>query len=247
MATTRRRAVVTGGGRGIGRAVALALASAGHHVTVLGRNATTLSETAALAGGDARVVDVTDAAALIAVLTALGPTDILVSNAGAAESAPFLKSDDALFQRMMAVNFDSVVTASRAVLPGMIDRGFGRIVSVASLAGVKGYPYVTAYTAAKHAVVGFTRALALEVARKGVTVNAVCPGYVDTDLMTANIDRVMAKTGRSHAEALAEFTRANPQDRLIAPEEVADTVRWLCGDAAGAINGQAIAVSGGEA
>jgi NAD(P)-dependent dehydrogenase (short-subunit alcohol dehydrogenase family) len=170
-----------------------------------------------------------------------------VSNAGAAESAPFVKSDAALFQRMMAVNFDSVVTASRAVLPGMIDRGFGRLVSVASLAGVKGYPYVTAYTAAKHAVVGFTRALALEVARKGITVNAVCPGYVDTDLMTANIDRVMARTGRSPAEALAEFTRANPQGRLIAPEEVADTVLWLCGDAAGAVNGQAIAVSGGEA
>ncbi len=242
-----RRAVVTGGGRGIGRAVAAALARKGCHVTVLGRSEAPLAD--AVTKGDAaayRIADVTDETALAAALRGI-PADILVSNAGAADSAPFVKSDLAFFRRLMAVNFESVVVATRAVLPGMIERGFGRVISIASIAGLKGYPYVAAYVASKHAVVGFTRALAKEVAKTGVTVNAVCPGYVDTDLVTAGAARIAAKTGRPAAEIVAEFHKDNPQGRLITVEEVADAVVWLAGDAAGAVNGQAIAITGGEA
>jgi 3-hydroxybutyrate dehydrogenase len=244
---TTRRAVVTGGGRGIGRAVAAALSRAGHEVTVFGRNEDTLRD--AVAKGDAiawRGVDVTDRDAFAARLDEVGPVDILVNNAGIADSAPFAKSDLAFFHRVMAVNFDSVIIATHAMLPGMTERGFGRVISIASLAGVKGYPYVSAYVASKHAVVGLTRALALEVAKAGVTVNAVCPGYVDTDLVSDSVARIAASTGRLPADVLQHLTRDNPQGRLIAPAEVADTVAWLCGDGAAGVNGQAIAISGGE-
>jgi len=238
---------VTGGGRGIGRAVAAALSDAGREVTVLGRTEEPLSDAVAAGAAKAfRRVDVTDAGALAACLADAGPVDILVNCAGMADSAPFLKSDLALFHRMMAVNFESVVTAARAVLPGMIERGFGRIISVASLAGLKGYPYVSAYVASKHAVVGLTRALAQEVAKTGVTVNAVCPGYVDTDLVSDNAARIAAKTGRPAAEVTRELYKNNPQGRLIRPDEVAEAVLWLSGDLAAAVNGQAIAISGGE-
>jgi len=242
-----KRAVVTGGGRGIGRAVASALSAAGHAVTILGRNELTLR--AAVESGaarDYRVVDVTDRDALMAALAAAGAVDILVNNAGIADSESFVKTDDAHFRRMMAVNFESVVTATRAVLPGMIDRKFGRVISVASIAGLKGAAYASAYAASKHAVVGLTRSIALEVARHGVTVNAVCPGYADTDIMTENVKRVVARTGRTPEEAMAVFTRDNPQGRLVTVDEVADAVLWLSGDNASAINGQAIVVSGGE-
>ena len=242
-----RRAVVTGGGRGIGRAVAAALSRVGHEVTVFGRNEDILRD--AVATGDAaawRRVDVTDGDALAASLAAVGSVDILVNNAGAAESAPFAKTDLAFFHRVMAVNFDSVVVATRAVLPGMIERGFGRVVSIASLAGLRGYPYVGAYVASKHAVVGLTRALALEIAKAGVTVNAVCPGYVDTDLVSDGVARIAARSGRAPADILQHFTKDNPQERLITSAEVADAVVWLCGDGAASVNGQAIAISGGE-
>jgi 3-hydroxybutyrate dehydrogenase len=216
-------------------------------VTVFGRNEDTLRD--AVAKGDAiawRGVDVTDRDAFAARLDEVGPVDILVNNAGIADSAPFAKSDLAFFHRVMAVNFDSVIIATHAVLPGMTERGFGRVISIASLAGVKGYPYVSAYVASKHAVVGLTRALALEVAKAGVTVNAVCPGYVDTDLVSDSVARIAASTGRLPADVLQHLTRDNPQGRLIAPAEVADTVAWLCGDGAAGVNGQAIAISGGE-
>jgi NAD(P)-dependent dehydrogenase (short-subunit alcohol dehydrogenase family) len=246
MAATARRAIVTGGGRGIGRAVAAALAGAGHHVTILGRTEATLMDV--VASGDAadyRVADVSDETTLAASIRDI-PADILVNNAGVADSAPFVKSDLAFFRRLMAVNFDSVVVATRALLPGMIDRGFGRVISIASIAGLKGYPYVTAYVASKHAVVGLTRALAKEVAKTGVTVNAVCPGYVDTDLVTEGATRIAARTGRRAAEVTAEFYKDNPQGRLITVEEVADAVLWLAGDLAAAVNGQAISINGGE-
>jgi 3-hydroxybutyrate dehydrogenase len=243
-------ALVTGGGRGIGRAVASALVQAGASVTILGRNRATLDE--AVAAGAAHfavVADVADQAsvgAAIAQAAERQPIDILVANAGNAESAPFAKSDAALFRRMMDINLMGVVHAAHAVLPAMKTRPYGRIVAVASTAGLKGYAYVSAYSAAKHAVVGLVRSLALELASTRVTVNAVCPGFTDTDLLAGSIDNIMKKTGRSREQAVAELARHNPQGRLVTPAEVADTVLWLCGEGAGAITGQAIAVAGGE-
>ena len=174
------------------------------------------------------------------------PIDILIANAGAAESSSFAKSDAALFQRMMDVNFMGVVHSIQAALPSMRERPHGRIIAIASTAGLKGYGYVSAYAAAKHAVIGLVRSLALELATTRVTVNAVCPGFTDTDLVAGSIDTIMKKTGRDRAQAIAELTKHNPQGRLVSPAEVADTVLWLCGEGAAAITGQAIVVAGGE-
>jgi NAD(P)-dependent dehydrogenase (short-subunit alcohol dehydrogenase family) len=243
-------ALVTGGGRGIGREVAATLVQAGATVTVIGRHRAALDEAvAAGAAHFAGVADVADRSALLAAVAeaaARQPIDILIANAGIAESAPFMKSDAALFARMMEVNFLGVVHSIQAVLPSMRDRPYGRIVAIASTAGLKGYPYVSAYVAAKHAVVGLVRSLALELATTHVTVNAVCPGFTDTDLVAGSIDTIMKKTGRSREQATAELSRHNPQGRLVQPAEVADSVLWLCGENAGAITGQAIAVAGGE-
>jgi 3-hydroxybutyrate dehydrogenase len=217
---------------------------------VLGRNRALLDEAVASGLAHAAVVaDVADQAAVdaaIAEAAARQPIDILVANAGAAVSAPFAKSDAALFRRMMDVNFMGVVHAVQAVLPAMKARRHGRVVAVASTAGLKGYAYVSAYSAAKHAVVGLVRSLALELATSGVTVNAVCPGFTDTDLIAGSIETIMSKTGRSREAALAELAKHNPQGRLVTPLEVADAVLWLCGEGASSITGQAIAVAGGE-
>jgi len=236
-----RRALVTGGGQGIGAAIARALTEAGAEVTVLGRTLEPLARM--VAEGHAAgylVADVTGE------LPEFGAVDILVNNAGAVEAAPFGKLDRAMWDRSIAVNLTSVYGLTQAVLPGMIERKRGRVVNVASTAGLVGYPYVAAYVAAKHGVVGLTRALALETARMGVTVNAVCPGYTETELMAESMRKLMAKTGRTAEEARTVYARANPQGRLVAPEEVAAAVLFLVGPNSDAITGQAIAVAGGE-
>ena len=243
-------ALVTGGGRGIGAAIAAALTDKGARVTILGRAESTLAarvqagEAAAYVTAD--VTDVPGFEAIMTKITADGAIDILVNNAGAATSAPFLKASNADFQRMLDVNLMGPVIATRAVLPGMIARKFGRIVNIASTAALKGYPYVGAYVAAKHALLGLTRTLALELAKTGVTANAVCPGFTDTDMVSGSLDTIVAKTGRTLGAARAELTRSNPMGRLIAPEEVANAVCFLARRESASITGSAIAVAGGE-
>ena len=246
-----RTALVTGGGRGIGRACVLALARAGVAVAPAAR---TRDETERVAD-EARVlgaralavsVDVGDATsverAVETVAESLGPIDVLVNNAGIAQSAPFVRTDPELWERHMRVNVTGPYLLTRAVLPGMLTRGWGRVVNVASLAGLYGAPYVTAYVASKHALVGMTRALAMEVGGKGVTVNAICPGYVATDMTWASARNIVAKTGKSYEDAVAALAQMNPGGRLIEPEEIANAVLRLFED--DATNGDAIVMDG---
>jgi len=247
-----RHAVVTGAAQGIGAAVARALCGAGAHLTLMGRRLPALQALAAELGprATAVAVDVTDEAAVQRAFAQAratnGPVDVLVNNAGQAESAAFGKTDLALWQRMLAVNLTGTFLCTQQALPDMLAARRGRVVNVASTAGLRGYAYVAAYVAAKHGVVGLTRALALEVAQRGVTVNAVCPGYTETELLLASIDKVVQATGRSPVQARAEFEKSNPQGRLVQPEEVAHAVLWLCADEAGALTGLSMPVCGGE-
>ena len=247
-AFTDQHAVVTGGGSGIGAAIAKTLADAGAQVTLMGRNADKLQDKAKELGAAYQVVDVTNrdqvATAFSAAAEQIGKINILINNAGAAEAAPFGKMDDELWDATIAVNLTGVYNCTKAAIGAMVDAGSGRIVNIASTAALTGYAYVSAYCAAKHGVIGLTRALALEFARKGVTVNAVCPGYTSTEIVEQAIDKIVAATGRNRDEALAEMVKVNPQQRLIEPEEVASTVMWICQQES--ITGQSIAVAGGE-
>jgi NAD(P)-dependent dehydrogenase (short-subunit alcohol dehydrogenase family) len=247
-------AVVTGGGSGIGAATAEALAQAGARITLMGRDAERLhtqrARLAAFADVHCVTVDVTREAsvetAFAEAATRLGTVDILVNNAGQAQAAPFMKTDAALWQRLLEVNLTGAFYCTKAVLPAMVEKASGRIVNVASTAGQIGYPYVAAYCAAKHGVIGLTRALALEVATKGITVNAVCPGYTETELLDSALAQVVSKTGRNIEDARAALQSLNPQQRFVRPDEVAQAVAWLASPASASVTGQSISISGGE-
>ena len=247
----RRVALITGGGRGIGREIALAFARQGLAVAVGGRHLDRVAQTAAEAralGARALALelDVTDAdvvrAAHARVAAELGAVDVLVNNAGIAESAPLGRTDPTLWERHLRVNATGPYLCTREVLPGMLARGWGRVINIASLAGLYGAPYVAAYTASKHALVGFTRALAAEVSGKGVTVNAICPGYVATEMTWSGARNIASRTGKSFDEAVAAMARYNPGGRLIEPAEVAAVaVKLLTDDAT---NGETIVLDG---
>jgi NAD(P)-dependent dehydrogenase (short-subunit alcohol dehydrogenase family) len=239
-------AVITGGAKGIGLAIARRLAADGATLALIGRDQDALQRAAEELGARYIAADVTDDAALRDAIASFGPSDILVNNAGAALSKPFLRHEAGDFQAMLAVNLLAAVTACQAVLPGMRAQGFGRIVNIASTAGLKGYTYVAAYVASKHALVGLTRALALETVKQGITVNAICPGFTDTELTARSVANIAATTGRSPEQAQAALTATNPAGRLVLPDEVAEAVAFLCRRNAGAMTGQAIAVACGE-
>lgn len=248
-------AFITGGGRGIGRAIAHRFGRAGANVVVVARSRDQVEQVAREVqqdGGSAHfaICDVSSAesvrAAVDVAVERFGPIDILVNNAGYVEGAPLVKLDEMLWNRTLAVNLTGPYLCTRVVLPGMLERGHGRIINIASIAARKGLAYTSAYCAAKHGLLGFTRAVALEVAHKGITVNAICPGWVDTEMASAAVQRIVEKTGRSAEEARRTLEDMNPQRRFVQPEEVAAVALFLASDEAGAITGQAYNVDGGE-
>ena len=247
MSMDTRRVLITGGGTGVGADMARGFAAAGAQVVIVGRRREPLD---VVASGDPRITalvgDVTDETDVTRVFAQAGPVDIVIANAGGAESAPLVRTGLDLWQQMLAVNLTGAFLTLREGLRQMDGRPWGRLITIASTAGLKGYAYVSAYTAAKHGAVGLTRAIALEVARTGITANALCPGYLDTEMTERTIANIVETTGRSQADALKALTRVNPQGRLIEPAEVTAAALWLCGPGSDAINGQAIAIAGGE-
>jgi NAD(P)-dependent dehydrogenase (short-subunit alcohol dehydrogenase family) len=256
-----RHVWITGAGRGIGAAVAHAFAREGAKLSLSGRNQQTLEAQAAELRKSypgvklhLSTMDLSDPESVVAAhrsnQTALGPVTVLVNNAGQALSQPFVKTDLQLWQQMLGVNLTGTFLCIQAALPDLLAESAkgqaARIVNIASTAGSKGYAYVSAYAAAKHGVIGLTRSLALELARKGVTVNAVCPGFTETDIVRDSIANIVAKTGQTEAQAREALVAHNPQKKMIQPDEVAQAVMWLCSDAAASVNGQSIAVDGGE-
>ena len=249
-------AVVTGASGGIGAATAATLARLGANVTLMGRNEAALADAAARlrqeypTKAQVVLVDLRDEDRVIAAFKTaqdeLGAPKILINNAGIAEAAPFTKTDLKFWQRLIDVDLTGPFLCARQVFGAMMKGRYGRIVNVASTAGRTGYAYVTAYCAAKHGLIGLTRALAREFAKSGITVNAVCPGYADTNIVRSTLDNIVAKTARLREEALAELVSHNPQGRLITPTEVAETVGWLCLPSSGSVTGQSIMIDGGE-
>lgn len=244
-------ALVTGGGTGIGAAIARTLAAAGADVTIAGRRADRLATVAARHPQIAAVAgDITDpdgvAAIVVAARAHAGPVTILINNAGAAESAAFERIDLAHWRRMMAINLDAVFMLTQALIPDLRAAPAGRVVTVASTAGIKGYAFTAAYTAAKHGAIGLTRALAVELAKTRITVNAVCPGFTDTPIVERSVATIVAKTGRDADDARTSLIAFNPQGRLIDPQEIADAVLWLCQPGSGSVTGQTINIAGGE-
>ena len=247
-------AVVTGASRGIGAAIAGALAAQGVQVSLLGRDESALGRVAHELGSSSRALaitaDVTDSMSVRSAFEqardSFGPVQVLINNAGQAASAKFTETDEALWNRLLAVNLNGTFLCSRQAVPDMLQAGFGRIVNIASIAGLRGAAYISAYASSKHAVIGLTRSLALEYAGRNITVNAVCPGYADTDIVRSAVANIASRTGRSESEALAALVATNPQKRLIEPREIADTVLWLCRPGSESVTGQSIALAGGE-
>lgn len=247
-------AVITGASRGIGAVVAAALVAEGVRVCLLGRDEGTLRRVAQELGGEARALaittDVSDSQSVTEAFThardRFGPVQLLINNAGQAASAKFTDTDEALWNQLFAVNLHGTYFCCRQAIPDMLRAGFGRIVNVASIAGLRGAAYISAYVSSKHAVIGLTRSLALEYATRNITANAVCPGYVDTDMVKSAVANIVGKTGRTEAEALAALVAGNPQRRLIEPREVANTVMWLCRPGSESVTGQSIVLAGGE-
>jgi NAD(P)-dependent dehydrogenase (short-subunit alcohol dehydrogenase family) len=251
-AFTGRHALVTGAGQGIGAAIARMLSAEGASVTLLGRRREPLEAVAATLTSATTIVtaDVADEhqvnLAFSAARVQRGAVSILVNNAGQAESAPFRRTNSELWARMLAVNLTGTFNCTQAALADLLTARAGRIINIASTAGQRGYAYVSAYSAAKHGVIGLTRSLALELAPSNVTVNAICPGFTETEMLQESLANIMAKTGRSEAAARAELVKTNPQGRLVQPDEVAEAVCWLCSDAARSVTGQCISIAGGE-